>query len=285
MRGRSALAILLAILLSVPIVGGTTTTTVEDEETEDPCMEDPEQPCENQTVLYLWSNGQSTHWSHFSPVDSNNVASNEFSRQKDSGVIDIDERFTMKPSLNKKLSMAVDGEIRVVLNITAEGDWTNDNDADSACGQNDCEELNITLWSGATQIFRQHYPGLSQGENTIMFTYRMTEEQSLWDKSTANPSLQLEMKLRGNYNPNSGPGGLFVEGEPAEFTLGLSADGGSRIEMPIDPLSWDEEFQEDEEMAPAEEDGFLPGFVFMSALATMSLAAVYLPSKDESEDC
>ena len=280
MRGRSALAILLAILLSVPIVGGTNTTTVEDEETEDPCMEDPEQPCENQTVLYLWSNGQSTHWSHFNPVDSNNVASNEFSREKDNGVIDIDERFTMKPSLNKKLSMAVDGEIRVVLNITVAGDWTNDNDADSACGQNDCEELNITLWSGATQVFRQHYPGLSQGENTIMFTYRMTEEQSLWDKSTSNPSLQIEMKLKGNYQQ----GTFFPSGEPAEFTLGLSADGGSRIEMPIDPLSWDEEFQEDEEMAPAEEDGFLPGFVFMSALATMSLAAVYLPSKDESED-
>ena len=42
--------------------------------------------------------------------------------------------------------------------------------------------------------------------------------------------------------------------------------------------------QEEEEMTPAEEDGLLPGFVFMSALATMSLAAVYLPSKDESED-
>ena len=176
--------------------------------------------------------------------------------------------------------MAVDGEIRVVLNITVAGDWTNDNDADSACGQNDCEELNITLWSGATQIFREHYPALSQGENTIMFTYRITEEQSLWDKSTSNPSLQIEMKLKGNYQQ----GTFFPSGEPAGFTLGLSADWGSRIEMPIDPISWDEEFQEEEEMAPAEEDGLLPGFVFMSALATMSLAAVYLPSKDESED-
>ena len=281
MRGRSALAILLAILLSVPIVGGTNTTTVEDDETEDPCMEDPEQPCVNQTVLYLWSNGQSTHWSHFNWGDSNNVASNEFTREKDSGVIDIDERFTMKPSLNKKLSMAVDGEIRVVLNITAEGDWTNDNDADSACGQNDCEELNITLWSGATQIFRQHYPGLSEGSNSIMFTYRITEEQSLWDKSTANPSLQIEMKLRGNYQQTS----LFTAtGEPAEFTMGMAGDRSSRVELPIDPESWDEEFQADEEMPVAEESGFLPGFVFMTALATMSLAAVYLPSKDESED-
>ena len=177
--------------------------------------------------------------------------------------------------------MTVDAEIRVVLNITVQGDWTNDNDANTACDQSDCEELNITLWSGATQIFRQHYPGLSQGENTVMFTYRITEEQSLWDKSTANPSIQIEMKLRGNYQQTSI---ITASGEPAEFTLGLSADGGSRIEMPIDPISWDEEFQEEEEMAPAEEDGFLPGFVFMSALATMSLAAVYLPSKDESED-
>ena len=280
MRSRSALAILLAILMSVPVVGGTT-TTLEDDEEDDPCLEKPEQPCENQTVLYLWTNGQSTFWSHFSPVDSDNAADNQYSQQKDNGVISIDERFTMKPSLNKRLSMTVDAEIRVVLNITVEGDWTNDNDADSACGQNDCEELNITLWSGATQIFRQHYPGLSEGSNSIMFTYRITEEQSLWDKSTANPSLQIEMKLRGNYQQTS----LFTAtGEPAEFTMGMAGDRSSRVELPIDPESWDEEFQADEEMPVAEESGFLPGFVFMTALATMSLAAVYLPSKDESED-
>ena len=282
MRGRSALAILLAILICVPVVGGTnTSTSMEEEEVIDPCMEDPEQPCTNQTILYLWSNGQSTFWSHFNANETDNAADNVYSQQKDNGAISIDERFSMNPSLNKRLNMTLDAEIRVILNLTVEGDWTNDNDADSACGQNDCEELNVTLWAGATQIFRQHVPQLTQGENTVMFTYRITEEQTLWDSSTATPSIQIQMKLKGN-RQNAGPGGILLEGEPAEFTIGMAADGSSRVEMPIDPASWDEAFQAgDEEVKKAEEQ---PGFLFMSALATMTLAAVYLPSRKDSEN-
>ena len=276
MRGRSAIAILLAILLSVPVVGGSTTATMEDEETMDPCMEDPEQPCANQTVLYLWSNGQSTFWSHFNANETDNAADNMYSQQKDNGAINIDQRISMNPTLNKRLNMTLDGEIRVTLNLTVTGDWTNDNDADSACGQNDCEELNVTLWAGATQIFRQHVPQLAQGENTVIFSYRVTEEQTLWDSSTANPSLQIQMKLKGNYQQSNV---VFASGEPAEFTLGLSGDGGSKVEMPIDPASWDESFQAgDDGLVEAEEQ---PGFLFMAALATMTLAAVYLPSREE----
>ena len=279
MRGRSAIAILLAILLSVPVVGGmntATTTAMEDEEEMDPCMDDPEQPCANQTVLYLWSNGQSTFWSHFNANETDNAADNMYSQQKDNGAINIDQRISMNPTLNKRLNMTLDGEIRVTLNLTVTGDWTNDNDADSACGQNDCEELNLTLWAGATQIFRQHVPQLAQGENTIIFTYRITEEQTLWDASTANPSLRIQMKLKGNYQESNV---IFANGEPAEFTLGLSGDGGSKVEMPIDPASWDDDFQagDDGVIEPEEQ----PGFLFMAALATMTLAAVYLPSREE----
>jgi len=283
MRGRSALAILLAVLITVPVVGGTNNTTaMQDEEITDPCMEDPEQPCANQTVLYLWSNGQSTFWSHFNANETDNAADNMYSQEKDNGAINIDQRITMNPSLSKRLNMTLDGEIRVTLNLTVTGDWTNDNDADSACGQNDCEELNVTLWAGATQIFRQHVPQLAQGENTVIFSYRITEEQTLWDSSTANPSLQIQMKLKGNYQESNL---IFASGEPAEFTLGLSGDGGSKVEMPIDPASWDESFQAgDDVMAPADDGGILPGFLFTSALATMTLAAVYLPSRKDSED-
>ena len=284
MRGRSALAILLAVLLSVPVVGGTNnTTTMQDEEVMDPCMEDPEQPCVNQTSLYLWSNGQSTFWSHFNANETDNAADNNYSQQKDNGAINIDQRISMNPSLNKRLNMTLDGEIRVTLNLTVTGDWTNDNDADSACGPSDCEELNVTLWAGATQIFKQHVPQLSQGENTVIFSYRITEEQTLWDSSTANPSLQIQMKLKGNYQQVNF---LQATGEKAEFTLGLSGDGGSKVEMPIDPASWDEAFQAggDDDMLPADDGGILPGFLFTSALATMTLAAVYLPSRKDSED-
>ena len=277
MRGRSALAILLAILLSVPVVGGTT-TTLEDEEIVDPCMDDPEQPCENQTVLYLWSNGQSTFWSHFNANETDNAGDNMYSQEKTQGVINIDQRFSMNPQMNKRLNMTLDGEVRIVLNIYLDGDWTN-NDNDGPC-TNDCEELNVTLWAGATTIFRQHVPQVSLGWNPITVTYRIIEGQTLWDASTANPSIQIEMKVKGDRQQGIIPG--TITGEIANFTIKLSAEGDTRVELPIDPASWDEAFQAGEDGIPVAEEQ--PGFLFMSALATMTLAAVYLPSKKESED-
>ena len=277
MRGRSALAILLAILLSVPVVGGTT-TTMEDEEIVDPCMDDPEQPCENQTVLYLWSNGQSTFWSHFNANETDNAGDNMYSQEKTQGVINIDQRFSMNPQMNKRLNMTLDGEVRIVLNIYLDGDWTN-NDNDGPC-TNDCEELNVTLWAGATTIFRQHVPQVSLGWNPITVTYRIIEGQTLWDASTANPSIQIEMKVKGDRQQGIIPGSFT--GEIANFTMKLSAEGDTRVELPIDPASWDEAFQAGEDGIPVAEEQ--PGFLFMSALATMTLAAVYLPSKKESED-
>jgi hypothetical protein len=87
------------------------------------------------------------------------------------------------------------------------------------------------------------------------------------------------MKIKGDRQQTSP---ITVSGEIANFTIGLSGDGGTRVEMPIDPASWDESFQAgDEEVKKAEEQ---PGFLFMSALATMTLAAVYLPSRKDSEN-
>ena len=286
MRGRSALAILLAILLSVPVVGGSITTMEEDEENEDPCLEEPEQPCANQTVMYLWSDGNSRHWAHFNVNEDENNLDNVFTNDRDNGVVTIDERFLMNPQLNKKLNMTVGAEIRIVLNIYLEGDWTN-NDQQSGgdqgpCNQ-DCEELNVTLWSGASEIVKQHVPQVSQGWNTVTVSHLITEEQGLWESSTANPSLQIEMKLKGD-RQNSGPGGIFIEGEPANFTLRLSDDGSTRVELPIDPSSWEEGFQDEEEDTMLlEDDALLPGFLFMAAISAMTVAAVYLPSRNESE--
>ena len=282
MRGRSALAILLAVLITVPVVGGTNNTTaMQDEEITDPCMEDPEQPCANQTVLYLWSNGQSTFWSHFNANETDNAGDNMYSQEKTQGVINIDQRFSMNPQMNKRLNMTLDGEVRIILNIYLQGDWTN-NDNQGPC-TNDCEELNVTLWAGATAVVRQHVPQVSTGWNPITITHRITEDQTLWDASTANPSIQLEMKVKGDRQQTSP---FTVSGEIANFSLELSAEGDTRVELPIDPASWDEAFQAGEDGMPAAADdgGFLPGFLFTSALATMTLAAVYLPSRKDSED-
>lgn len=278
MRGRSALAILLAILVSVPVVGGTTAAMQDEEQNMDPCMEDPEQPCANQTILYLWSNGQSTFWSHFNQNETDNAADNMYSQEKTQGVINIDERFSMNPQLNKRMNMTADGEVRIVLNIYVEGDWTNNNN-DGPC-TNDCEELNVTLWAGATAIVRQHVPQVSTGWNPITITHRITEEQTLWDSSTANPSIQIEMKVKGDRQQGIIPG--TVTGEVANFSIRLSGDGNTRVELPINPESWDESFQAGEDGMPTSEEQ--PGFLFMAAITTMTLAAVYLPNREESQE-
>ena len=276
MRGRSALAILLAILVSVPVVGGTTAAMQDEEENMDPCMEDPEQPCANQTVLYLWSNGQSTFWSHFNQNETDNAADNMYAQEKKSGVINVDERFSMNPQLNKRMNMTLDGEVRIVLNIYLEGDWTN-NDNQGPC-TNDCEELNVTLWAGATAVVRQHVPQVSSGWNPITITHRITESQTLWDASTSNPSIQIEMKVKGD--EQTGFLGT-TQGNAANFSIKLSADGDTRVELPINPESWDESFQAGEDGMPTSEEQ--PGFLFMAAIATMTLAAVYLPNRHESQ--
>tara|TARA_Y100001933_G_C18947847_1_gene542398 strand:- start:53 stop:895 length:843 start_codon:yes stop_codon:yes gene_type:complete len=277
MRGRSALAILLAILVSVPVVGGTTAAMQDEEENMDPCMEDPEQPCANQTVLYLWSNGQSTFWSHFNQNETDNAANNMYAQEKKSGVINVDERFSMNPQLNKRMNMTLDGEVRIVLNIYLEGDWTN-NDNQGPC-TNDCEELNVTLWAGATAVVRQHVPQVSSGWNPITITHRITESQTLWDASTSNPSIQIEMKVKGD--EQTGFLGT-TQGTAANFSIKLSADGDTRVELPINPESWDESFQAGEDGMPTSEEQ--PGFLFMAAIATMTLAAVYLPNRHESQE-
>ena len=276
MRGRSLLALLLAILITAPVTGGTS-VMAQQEETDDPCAEDPKQPCENQTILYLWSNGQSTFWSHFNATEENNAGNNMYSQEKTQGVINIDQRFSMNPQMSKKLNMTLDGEVRIILNIYLQGDWKN-NDNQGPC-TNDCEELNVTLWAGATAIKRQHVPQVSEGWNPITITHRIEEGQTLWDASTANPSIQIQMKVKGDRQQTTP---VTVSGEIANFSLKLSGDGDTRVELPIDPTSWDEAFQAGDDMMNNSEDQ--PGFLFLTAIATMTMAAVYLPSRNESEE-
>ena len=277
MRARTILTILLALMICVP-VHGSSSAAQDEEVNDDPCLEDPEQPCNNQTTLYLWSNGMSTFWSHFNTNETDNVGNNEWGEEKENGVIDVDIRFSMKPQLSKRLNMTLDGEVRVNLNIFLEGDWTN-NDSQGPC-QQDCDELNVTLWAGATEIVRQHIPGVSTGWNSIIFTYRIAEGQELWDASTANPSIQIEMKVKGDRQTGIIPG--TVTGDIANFSMKMSGDGQTRVELPIDDSSWSDNFQAGDVAPMATEQ---PGFLFVSAIAAMTIAAVYTPSRrDDSQD-
>ena len=271
MRTSHFVAIMLALMIIVPVQGG-------DVRTMQATQDDGEQPDANNTTLRLWSDGSSNEWSHFGASDDMHTEDNILEEERASGLMTIDLKFTMKPALSKKLNMTLDGEIRGQIKIYIEGDYKN-GDNDGPCNS-DCENLTLTLKAGATEIWSKEYGDIPlEEDHQVLFSHRIEEGQTLWDKSTANPSLHVSMKLKGETN-----NGLFGLGEdsPAIFRIYLSGDNSSKIELPIDPTSWDAAFQSDEMLNPPVET---PGFTLVAGTVAMAMAAVWFrPSKIEQED-
>ena len=163
------------------------------------------------------------------------------------------------------------GKIKVQVN----GDYQDGGDGNC---NNDCSNLTLKLKSGATTLFEQEYAPALGSDTDITFSYTVSEEDSLWDKASANPSLLVYMKLKGNEQSSF----WGTSGQAAEFTLYLSGDNSSKIEFPIDPSSWDEAFQSDEMPMPVE----TPGFTLVAGAAAMGMAAVWFRQKpeDNSDD-
>ena len=275
MRKVACLAVFMALMMLVPVQAGGD-VSIQQSETEE---EDPRQPSkENKTLYMFWDDSMSKAWTHFNTSDSNSLE--EYHEEKDNGEIKIDLQFRMEPTLDKRLLMDTDGLFRGSFSINVQGDWTNDNEAGTACGQNDCEELNITLMAGPNVIGEHHETGLVAGDNQVVFNFPIEEDTIIdWDKSDYNPVVKVEMKLRGN-RQNTGPGGIFVEGQPASFTMKMGEP--SYIEFPIDDTSWDEAIQDGADLDEGSDSEDTPGFSLVVASAAIAMA-VFVNAQREEE--
>ena len=274
MRGKALLCLLVVALLMTPVQAGDVSVMQQEP------AEDPKQPNANNTTMYLWANGMSAYWTHFNNNDSESVAENELMEEKDSGVINIKWRFTMDPSLDKRLQMTEGGEMRGNFNIYYNGDVENGGDGDC---NNDCELLNITVYRGANKVY-QHTEQSWPADNwkNVVFSYALTEENGnlVWDGTNDNPIIEVTMKVKGN-RQNGGVFGLTQSGEPAGFGIKLGED--ARLELPVDPATWDEAFQAGEDgMMDDSEDA--PGFSLVVASAAIGMAMFINASKDEESD-
>ena len=274
MRGKALLCLLVVALLMTPVQAGDVSVMQQEP------AEDPKQPNANNTTMYLWANGMSAYWTHFNNNDSESVAENELMEEKDSGVINIKWRFTMDPSLDKRLQMTEGGEMRGNFNIYYNGDVENGGDGDC---NNDCELLNITVYRGANKVY-QHTEQSWPADNwkSVVFSYALTEENGnlVWDGTNDNPIIEVTMKVKGN-RQNGGFLGLDQSGEPAGFGIKLGED--ARLELPVDPATWDEAFQAGEDgMMDDSEDA--PGFSLVVASAAIGMAMFINASKDEESD-
>ena len=195
------------------------------------------QPSSDRKDLFLhYNNSENLFWSNFAEPDSPYVDDQEFHQEVENGVIDIDLVFQMEPVLEDNVLLEKDGFVTGSFDIYVEGDWTNDNDGNTACGQGDCEELNISLYAGNSLIGKHHETGLVVGDNTVTFNFEIEEDTIVdWDGEQFNPEIRVKMKLRGNVQS----GGLFFAdtGDPAVF--GLKTDGQSKLTLPISNESFE----------------------------------------------
>ena len=158
---------------------------------------------------------------------------------------------------------------------------TNDNDGNTACGQNDCDELNITLMAGPNIIGKHHETGLVQGENTVVFNFQMEEDTVVdWNKKDFNPVVKVEMKLQGDYQIK---GTYSIDSRLANlqvFPCNMGTD--SFLELPIDEASWDESFQDGGDIGGEMED--TPGFTLVVASAAIAMAVFVNIGKEEENE-
>ncbi len=274
MRGKAFLCLLVVALLMTPVQAGDVSAMQQQP------AEDPKQPNANNTTMYIWSNGMSAYWTHFNNNDTESVAENELMEEKENGVISIKYRFTMDPSLDKRLQMTEGGEMRGNFQVYFEGDQTN-GDNNGPC-QSDCDFLNITVFRGANEVYQHtEQPWPAGNWKNIVFSHTLTEEDGnlLWDGTNDNPIIEVTMKVKCDQQ-TGGVLGLQQTGEPAAFGIKLGEE--ARLELPVDPSTWEEAFQAGEDGMADSED--TPGFTLVVASAAIGMAMFINASKDEEPE-
>jgi hypothetical protein len=272
MRAKTVVALIVTALLMTPVQAGDVTAYQSEP------AEDPKQPNANNTTMYMWSNGMATEWTHFSTNETESVEEGELTETKDNGVINIKYRFTMDPTLDKRLNMTIGGEIRGNFNVYWDGDI--DNGGEGSCN-NDCEYLNITVYRGASKVFQHtEQPWPAGNWKNIVFSYTINEEDghNVWDSTNDNPIIEVTMKVKGDYQDGGFFG--FPSGTAAEFGFKLGEE--ARLELPVDDSTWSEAFQAGEDGMPADED--TPGFTLVVASAAIVMAAVVNMGKEEETE-
>jgi hypothetical protein len=274
MRGKAIFALLVTIFMMTPVQAGEVNTFQTQQN-------NPEQPDANNTTLYAYSDGINNFWSHFSDNDTDSVET--FTEEDDNGVITIKHRYTMTPVLDKRLSMTVGGEIRGNFNIYYNGDSdSTDNAGPCQPSQtpNDCDWLNITMYKGQTKVFQHtENPWPADQWKNIQFSFFVEEGNETWDANNDNPIIEVTMKIKGDYQ--EGFGGLTVSGTPGAY--GIELGESSSVQLPIDPASFDDVFQDGGNIgdAPASED--TPGFSLVVASAAIAMAAFINQRRDTPE--
>ena len=140
MRKVACLAVFMALMMLVPVQAGENVSIQQSQP-----QDDNRQPSEeNKTMYMFWNDSNTKAWTHFQKMDNE---SRNLLEEEENGEINIDLRFRMDPVLRQAIYMDPDGLFRGSYQhlrrrrLDQRQRWST-----LLVDQNDCEELNITLY-------------------------------------------------------------------------------------------------------------------------------------------
>ncbi len=178
------IALLTAILLTLPVTAQPLTSA--------PIMQGAnsgEQPDDVNSTFYLFGRETGTPcWGHYNNTDEDTSRKGYAEEKKSSGQLSIDWTCRMDPVLDHNIALEEGQTIRIHVIIDLEGEWEN---GQGNCGNNDCENLNISLMRGGKPAITREFAGLSAGENTIDWDIPVTIDLVPWNKSEDSPAIRF----------------------------------------------------------------------------------------------
>ena len=247
-------------------------------------VENPKQPSVDNPHMHFWGTDDlSSCWTHFDSNDSSGSTEGGYGEMQFSQGQRIEVEYTcdMQESFQQDMYLDSNGtiEIRVVVNT-----WTGN------CGENDdCENLNITLFKGVVQVARQEFPAVDNNGNdeSIIWEIPVDANMTRWNKSGEEPRVKFEYSMPGYSEPEcaipfitdcSGHFGMYYEN---------NEDGNdARVIFPV--INKTEAGIEDGPGSGSDDSGsgLLPGFGLLLALSSLAMASIAIgrkPPLDGSE--
>ena len=144
----------------------------------------------------------------------------------------------------------------------------------STWDSNDCDWLTLTIFKGQTKVY-QHTETPWPSDVILILLFR--KKAINLGRSGSNPLIEVTMKVKGDEQQDFF--GLLPA--PGAFSIELGESG--TLQLPVDPASWEDTFQEGGELGatPAEDT---PGFTLVVASAAIAMAAFINQRRPETEE-
>lgn len=269
-RAEVTMAMGLAVLMALSTLGAPVTAQE--------VAQDPKQPSVDNPHMHFWGTGDlSSCWTHFDGNDSSGSAVEGYGEKSTtSGQNAVD--FTCRMQDNLKQDMYLDSNGTIFLEFTIEAYAPGNCDGVSA----QCEELNVTLMKGTTEIATEQFNGISSGDpDTRTWQIPVNETFERWNKSSEEPSINFRWV---GYADSGLQCIIALCDSYFRFFYSNNEDGhASEVTFPVVNATADTPMEDEDDGILGGVSDSLPGFGLLAGVGSLAMAAV-AASRTSRED-